>query len=57
VAEGRWKPSRKTLCAYPACRKPISTKSYATHPDTGEPVHFRCRYPEMAATAGEEAAR
>lgn len=56
MGDGGWHLSSKTIC--PICGHKIrrGRDSYSEGKD-GVPVHFRCRYPEMAVTNGEQQAK
>lgn len=55
MGNGGWHLPSKTLCA--ACGKPIrrtKSDSYSCPAPDHQPRHFRCVYPEMAVTTGDE---
>ena len=53
MGKGGFHLSSKTPCA--VCGKPIKRgTSYADPAWLGGPAHFRCAYPEMATTNGDD---
>jgi hypothetical protein len=49
--DGRWALSAKTTCAL--CGKPIGKSSYSCPGPGFDPVHFACKYAEMAVIIGD----